>query len=211
MAGFKETMSGMFGSSSSMLWTFGLIVVIGGLALVLLLGGISFWYFKKRWNLRVEIKLVRGGGIIGEWGKGLYSNKQGVVFIRRQGEKFKSIPMQIFDLKEYMQGDDLITVEQVGPDDFRPVKPNSFMVQKVKYVNEETGEEKEFEESIMDIKIDTGLNKAWKSAWENAAKQAYSLRSFFNQFQTPIAIGIVVICVFVGFAVIWSRLGSMCG
>lgn len=211
MAGFTETIKGIFGSSSSMLWTFGLIIVVGGIALILLLGGLSIWYFKKRWNLRVEIKLIRGGNVIGEWGKGLYDSKRGVVFIKRQGGKFKSTPMEIFDLKEYMQGDDLLTIEQVGPNDFRPVKPKSFLVQKVKYINEETGEEKEFEESVMDIKIDTGLNKAWKSSWENAAKQAYSLKSFFTQFQTPIAIGIVIISVFVGFAVIWSRLGSLCG
>ena len=60
------------------------------------------------------------------------------------------------------------------------------------------------------IRVDTGLNKAWKAAWTQAAKQAYSLKSFLQQFQTPIAIAIVIIAVFVGFAMMWTRLGSVC-
>ena len=118
--------------------------------------------------------------------------------------------MKIFDLKEYMQGEDLITVEQIGPDDYRPVKPDSFSTYISEYEDDKTGEIKEIKESVMNIKIDTGLNKAWRSSWDNSAKNAYSLTSFFQQFQTPIAIGIVVISVFVGFAVIWSRLGTIC-
>ena len=65
--------------------------------------------------------------------------------------------------------------------------------------------------AIINIKVDPGLNKAWRAAWSQAAKQAYSLKSFFTQFQTPIAIAIVIIAVFVGFAMVWTRLGSICG
>ena len=209
MAEFTETLTSVFKGNSTMLWTIGLIVVIGGLAVLLLLAGLGFWYFRKRWNLRVEIKLIRGGGILAEWGKGFYDSNKGVVHIRREGVWFGSKPMRIFDLKEYMQGSDIITVEQIGPDDYRPVKPDSFSSYISEYEDGKGGV-KEIKESIMNIRIDTGLNKAWKSAWDNAAKQAYSLRSFFSQFQTPIAIGIVIVSVFVGFAIIWSRLGSMC-
>ena len=64
--------------------------------------------------------------------------------------------------------------------------------------------------ATIDIKVDIGDDKAWQSAFEEAARSAYSLQSLIQQFQTPIAIGIVIICCFVGFAVIWTRLGAIC-
>jgi hypothetical protein len=64
----------------------------------------------------------------------------------------------------------------------------------------------EVKESILNIKVDSGLNKAWKSSWDSTARQAYSIRSFLQQFQTPIAIGIVIICCFVGFAILYSKI-----
>jgi len=202
----------IFKGTGNTLLIFGWTVLIGGIAITLLLVAVSWWYFKKRWNLNVEIKLVRSDGriTIGEWGKGLYNAKRGVVFIKREGVWFGSTPMPIFDIKKYLQGEKLLTVVQVGPDDYRPVLNDSWTKHSVEYENDETGEIVEVKESILNIKIDTAMNKAWKSAWENAAKKAYSLTSFFTQFQTPIAIGIVIIACFVGFAIIWTRLGSIC-
>ena len=209
-------MSDVFGSvfegSGSLMWMIFGIVVIGGVGLVLILGGMSFWYFKKRWNLRVEIKLPRSDGkiILGEWGKGMYDAKRGVIHIKREGSKFGSSPMEIVDPKKYLQGDNLITVIQVGPDTYKPVLNKSWTQHDIELINEETGETKLVKEAIINIEIDVGMNKAWKSAWSMAAKKAYSLSSFFTQFQTPIAVGIVVICCFVGFAIIWSRMGTIC-
>ena len=54
------------------------------------------------------------------------------------------------------------------------------------------------------------LNKAWKAAWEEAAKNAYTIQSILRQYSAPISIGIVVICCFVGFAVLWTKLSSVC-
>ena len=127
--------------------------------------------------------------------------------------------MQVFDVKKYLQGSDLLTVIQVAPEDYRPVLNESWTEYKIEKIDKKTGEIVKdvngkivYEKlSIIDIKIDSGLNKAWKSSWDAAAKKVYSLQSFFSQFQTPIAIGIVILSSFVGFAIIWTRLGSVCG
>lgn len=181
---------------------FVMLAVIGGLFFI-------FWN-KKRYNLNVEIKKTRSDGKIttSEWGKGLYSAKRGVVYIKRK--KLKRIPMKIFDIRRYLQGEDTITVIQVGVEDFRPVLNNSWTKHEVTYVNEK-GQEISQKEAVLNIKVDTGLNKAWKSSFEAAAKKAYSLQSLLNQFQVPISIAIVVISVFVGVAILWTKIGSMCG
>jgi len=213
MVEIGESLNRVFDSSESIVKSYGLMLLVIVVCIVFLLGVLAWWNFKKRWNLKVEIKLIRSDGkiVIGEWGKGMFNAKRGVVFIRREGEKFKSIPMKVFDVKRYLQGDNLLTVIQVGPEDYRPVLYDSWTEHVVEYKNTETGEYKTGKESILNIKIDRGLNKAWKSAWEAAAKKAYSLQSFFQQFQTPISIAIVLVAVFVGFAMVWTRLGHICG
>lgn len=197
-----------------------LSVGVGVAALILLIGGGIYWWTKKRWNLKVEIKLPRSDGklIHGEWGKGFYDAKKGAVFIKRKGMGFKSIAMETFDVKRYLQGTDLLTVIQVSPEDYRPVLSESWSEYKTEKIDKKTGEIVKDDKgniiwekfAIINIVIDKGLNKAWKSAWENVAKRAYSLQSFFQQFQTPIAIAVVIIAVFVGFAIIWTRLPSIC-
>ena len=180
------------------------IIVLGMLAIIL-----GILYFRKRWNLDVEFKLTRNDGRItnAEWGKGYYDSKKGVVFVRRptMGKFSKGIAIKIFDIRRYLQGTSIITVLQVGPEDFRPVLNDSWTEHVTTYKDDKTGEIKEVKESILNIKVDSGLNKAWKSAWDSAAKNAYSIRSFMSQFQTPIAIGIVIICCFVGFAILWTK------
>ncbi|GAG82769.1 unnamed protein product, partial [marine sediment metagenome] len=61
-------------------------------------------------------------------------------------------------------------------------------------------------EAIMNMECDTGASKAWQTAFDAAAKKAYSLQSFMTQFQTPIAIAIVLVAVFVGIAALWTQL-----
>lgn len=191
-----------------------ILYVVLGIVILLMLGAIFLiFYFKKRWNLDVEFKLTRNDGRItnAEWGKGYYDSKKGVVFLRRptMGKFSKGIPMRIFDIRRYIQGDSIITVLQVGPEDYRPILNDSWTSHVVtqEYKDKETGEVKQLEvkEGILNIRVDTGLNKAWKSAWDAAAKNAYSIQSILSQFQTPIAIGIVIICCFVGFAILWTK------
>jgi hypothetical protein len=184
--------------------------VLLGFIILLMIGGIlAFFYFRQRWNLQVEFKLTRNDGRItnAEWGKGYYDSKKGVVFVRRptMGKFSRGIPIKIFDIRRYLQGDSIITVLQVGPEDFRPILNDSWTDHVVTYTDNKTGEVKEVKESILNIKVDSGLNKAWKSSWDAAAKKAYSISSFLSAFQTPIAIGIVVICCMVGFTILWTK------
>jgi len=205
-ASVLSTGKSVFTGGISIIW----YVIIGIVILVLIAIIILFFYFKKRWNLDVEFKLTRNDGRItnAEWGKGYYDSKKGVVFVKRpnMGKFSGGIPIKIFDIRRYLQGSFIMTVIQVGPEDFRPVLNDSWTEHIETYKDPKTGEIKEVKESILNIKVDSGFNKAWKSAWEAAAKNAYSIRSFFTQFQTPIAIGIVIICCFVGFAILYSKI-----
>lgn len=198
--------SGWFSGGMSIVW----YVILGFLVLLGLAIIFALWYFKKRWNLNVEFKLTRNDGRItnAEWGKGFYNSKRGVVYVRRptMGKFSKGIPIRIFDIRRYLQGDSIVTVIQVGPTDFRPVLNDSWTEHVETYSDSKTGELREIKESILNIKVDSGLNKAWTTSWESAAKKAYSISSFFQQFQTPIAIGIVVLCMFVGFSILWSKI-----
>jgi hypothetical protein len=187
-------------------------------------------FFKIKWNLRVEIKLPRSDGRIinGEWGKGFYDSRKGTVFIKRPGRLSEKIPIKIFDVKRYLQGEDLLTVIQLSAEDYRPVLNNSYTEHDVEYEDhtdpklddednplvDEDGNPiynmKIMKESIMNIKTETGKNKAWRIAFEDAAMNAFTIKSLFRQFQAPISIGIVVICCFIGFAVLWTKLSSVC-
>ena len=185
-----------------------LLIIIGIIVLVVV--GFVGWFIwnKKRWNLKVEIKLPRSDGTIinGEWGKGFFHSKRGVVYIKRPGFWQKKMPLKIFDPKRYIQGTDLITVIQLSPLDYRPVLPRSFLTCNVKYVDDETKKITIVKESVMDIECDTGVSKAWQVAFDAASKKAYSLQSFINQFQTPIAIAIVLVAVFIGIAALWTQM-----
>ena len=165
---------------------------------------------KNKYNLRVEVKIPRSDGrlVLAEWARGGFNTKKGVVFIKR--DKMKEVPMKVIDIRRYLQGSDLLTVIQVGPEDYRPVLNDSWTVHNTVY-EDELGNKQTIKESILNIKVDTGEYKAWKSSWDSAAKRAYSLQSFLQQFAVPISIAIVLLACFVGFAIIWTRLPSVCG
>ncbi len=207
MASIGDVFSGAV-PSGSVVGLIMLLFVVGMVALVFV-GGLGFFIWnKKRWNLKVEIKLPRSDGklINGEWGQGFFNSKQGVVYIRRPGFFQPKIALQIFDPKRYLQGSDLLTVIQLSPLDYRPVLPKSFQEMEVKHVDDKTGEVTMVKEAIMNMECDTGASKAWQTAFDAAAKKAYSLQSFFAQFQTPIAIAIVLVAVFVGIAALWTQM-----
>lgn len=193
-------------SSLNVMW----YVALGGLVLIMLVIIILIFYFRKRWNLTVIFELTRADSRLTncEIGKGFYDSKKGVVFVRRptMGKFSKGVAIKIFDIRRYLQSGDILHVVQVGPEDFRPVLIDSWTEHVNTYTDDKTGNAREVKESILNIKVDSGLNKAWKSSWDAAAKNAYSIRSMMQQFQTPIAIGIVIICCFVGFAILYVRI-----
>ncbi len=185
------------------------ILIIVGIVTLLIVGVVGFIIWnKKRWNLKVEIKLPRSDGKIvnGEWGKGYFNSRQGVVYVKRPGLFSPKIPLKIFDPKRYLQGVDLLTVIQLSPVDYRPVLPKSYLEFVVEHKDDKTGKVSLVKEMVMEMECDTGASKAWKTAFDAAAKKAYSLQSFFTQFQTPIAIAIVLVAVFVGIAALWTQL-----
>ncbi len=205
---FSDVMNSITaGGSTVIMWGLLAIMVIG-IAASLVVAVIVWRVMKARWKLRVEIKLPRSDGKIihSEWGKGYFNPKRGVVFIKRPKIR-KPFALKIFDVRKFLQGADTITVIQLSPEEYIPVLPKSFLVHEVEYVNEETGETKIEKESILNIEVDEGKNKAWKEAFEQASKQAYSLTTFFTQFQTPIAVAIVLVASFAGFTMLWTRIG----
>ncbi len=207
MADIGATISGVIPKGGTMGMI--LIMLAVGAVATLVLGFVGFRIWnKKRWNLKVEVKLPRSDGKIvnGEWGKGYFNSKQGVVYIKRPGFMQPKIPLKIFDPKRYLQGTDLLTVVQLSPLDYRPVLPISFLEYEVEYEDDKTGKKYLVKEAVMDMECDTGASKAWQTSFEAAAKQAYSLKSFLTQFQTPIAIAIVLVAVFVGIAALWTQL-----
>ncbi len=224
----ESVASGGMGAMSVMIWIIIALIVV---TVVIAIPSYIAWQ-RKRWNLKVEIKLTRSDGAItnGEWGKGFYDSKRGVVLIRRPGSGIRgAIPMKIFDVRKYMQGSDLITVIQVGPEDFRPVLNKSWNSHDVDYVDEnkpmldkdgnkildESGnqmyETTQVKEAIIRIKTETGKNKAWKVAWDEAARNAYTIRSFFREQAAAISVSVVVISCFVGFSILWTKLSTVCG
>lgn len=207
MSNLVPKVSALASTGISWIW----YVLLGLLVIIMLIIIGVIWYFRKRWNLNVEFKLVRNDGhLIGaEWGKGYYNAKRGVVYVRRptMGKFSKGVAIKIFDIRRYIQGSDIITVLQVGPEDYRPVLNDSWTEYVATYQDKSTGQVAEVKEAVINIKVDSGADKAWKSAWETSAKKAYSIQSMLQQFQTPIAIGIVIICCFVGFAILYSKIG----
>lgn len=204
-ANLVDKVSGVASTGISVVW----YVVLGFAILIMIAIIFVIFYFKKRWNLNVEFKLTRSDGRMtnAEWGRGYYDSKKGVVYVRRpiHGRFSKGIAIKIFDIRRYLQGTEILTVIQVGPEDYRPVLNDSWSSH-IETYTDENGLLKEVKESILNIKVDSGLNKAWKASWDSAAKTAYSIRNLLQQFQTPIAIGIVIICCFVGFAVLWTKI-----
>lgn len=216
-------------SSQTVIWT--TVWIFIAIAVFLILAGLMWYSFMRiRWNLKVEIKLPRSDGrvINGEWGKGFYDSRKGCVYIKRPGRNSKKVAIKIFDVKKYLQGTDLLTVIQLSADDYRPVLNNSYSEHECEYVDEtdpvkdEEGNlildkdgnqmynTKIVKEAVMNIRTETGKNKAWRAAFEEAAINAFTIKSIFKQYQAPISIGIVVICCFIGFAVLWTKLSSVC-
>ena len=179
--------------------TFGLIIVAG-----------LVWYFinkKKNWNLGIEFKLPRNvqqkedGTVAGtlnkEWGKGYYNVKQGVVYIKRKGKK--PVPMKPFDIKRYLSGNGILTVIQLGIEDYRPVLDDSY----IEVVDEQTGEEA----ALLKAKIDTSESKSWKSQFEREAINAYSIKNWIIEHGQLLGMGLVIFLVLIGQAIVISKLG----
>jgi len=211
MAGIGELLGGIgLGSGGGLIST--AITMIFG-AVILSGCGFGLWWFiakKKKWNIKLEIKIPRNikavknkdgtiktiGTLNKEWGKGFYDAKRGVVFIKRKGKK--PVAMKPFDIKRYLSTGNILTVIQIGIEDYRPILDESY----IEVVDSLTNEEG----ALINALIDTSESKSWRNSFEREAKMTYSIKNWIAEHGALVAMGLVLLMNLVGFAIVISRM-----
>lgn len=202
--GFTSFLGGFFGG-----FNFGmifLIVIIAVFALGIIGGIIWYIYNRIQWNLKVEFKLTRSNGAFstGEWGKGSFNSRKGVVFVKRKG--LSKSKLEPFDIREYIQGSsNILTVTQVGVNTYKPVHPSSFETI-IDTWTDEKGQIHESEVSVMKVRGDTTQDKAWATSYEREAKNAFSISGFLKEYGGLITMGLILFMQFIGFAVLYAKI-----
>lgn len=199
--GFGEFLGNFAGGTGSgggiMQTVYAFLIAIVAIAVI---GGIVFFIMnKKKWNLKVEVKLPRSDGRMysAEWAKGAYITKTGVVWIKRKG--MAKCAMKPFDIKRYLQGgENILTVIQVGSADYKPMLPESFDV----LVDDKTGEEG----CVMKFLTDTTESKSWKNSFERDSKNAYSVQNWLRENGAMIAIGMVIFLWGLQFIILYMKI-----
>lgn len=192
------------GPTSFNFLSIGIWVMIGLFVLALFISVIGIRVFlKRRWNIIAIIKIPRSDGnfLITEVGKAHYNHRKSKLYIKRPGKGAKKITHEMVDPKKYVQGDNLMEFILLGPDQVMPIGPDSYQV-----VKDSNGEEM----AVMKVKTDFLNNKSWYYQSIEEGIDAFTIKSLLQQFQTPIAIAIVLIACFVGFAILWTKLSSVC-
>lgn len=213
MAGISE----LVGATGLSFGEGGLIPVIASIIVgaVGLAFAVFFLYWiiwrRKNWNLKVEFKIPRDidsyvdaegativkGTLMKEWGKGYYNAKNGVVYVKRKGKK--SVSMKPFDVKRFLSGgSNILTVVQVGIEDYRPVIDDSY----IQLEDMDTGEEA----VLIKTRIDTSESKSWKNYEEREAKSTYTIMGWLSQHGALVGWGIVLFVVLVGQAIVIGKL-----
>jgi len=207
---FIQRINPLSGGSGSGLIDMVVWITLG--ALILSLCGGFIWYMmkrKKNYNLSVEFRLPRDirvvedeygrkkvvGTIKKEWGKGFYNNKKGTVYLKRKGKK--EVAMKPFDVKRFLSDSGILTVMGVGVEDYKPVLEDSYLMAK----HLETGDEA----ALIDAKIDTTESKNWMRTFERENIDTYSIINWMQQHGQMIGFGFLVVCIFVGFAILYSK------
>ncbi len=200
---------GMGGGGNSFMMS--AVYIIVGL-LVLGVCGFGLWWFikrRKKWNIKVEFKIPRNikkvrsregeikviGTLNKEWGKGLYDSSRGVVWVKRDGKK--EVVMKPFDVKQYLSTGNILTVVQVGIDDYRPVRDESYI---------EIMDEDKSPAALIQTTIDTSESKSWKNSFERDAKTAYSIQNWLSEHGALVAMGLVLLMNLVGFSIVIARM-----
>jgi len=198
MADIIEIVGGFFGIALT--WIIWIVVILAALGIV---GGAAIWARRrKKWNLRVEIKLPRSDRKIinSEKAKGYFDTKNGFVSLKRKG--LSPIDMKPFDINKYLQGEKYLEVLQVGPDDFIPILPKSYMV----VTKDNAGPEEQKRFALIDIYGDMGERKQWASNAGESALNRFTLKNWLKQHQMAIEIVIIMFGMFIGFAILFSQL-----
>ena len=202
---------GIGGGTGSSFINTALTILIGG-GILSACGFGLWWFFKKRkqYNIKVEVKIPRNikkikykdgsirviGTLNKEWAKGFYDAKRGVVYIKRKHKK--PVPMKPFDIKQYLSTGNILTVLQIGIEDYRPVLDESY----IEVVDSETGEEG----ALIRAKIDTSESKSWKNSFEREAKMTYSIKNWISEHGALVAMGLVLLMNLIGFSIVIARM-----
>ena len=195
----------------SNLVTNSLTIIIG--VVILSICGFGLWWFlkkRKKWNIKVEFKIPRNiqsveqedgsikvtGNLNKEWGKGFYDSTRGCCYIKRKGKK--AVSMKPFDVKQFLSTDNILTVIQIGIEDYRPILDDSY----IEVIDSATGEEA----ALIRAKIDTSESKSWKHSFERDANSAYSIKNWISEHGGLVAMGLVLMMNLIGFAIVISRM-----
>jgi len=177
------------------------ILTIVGLIVLCILGGVGIWaYRRKKWNLRIEIKIPRSDGrfVSSEKAKGHYNIIDGVVDVKRKG--VKTVSMKPFDVRKYLQGENFLEVIQLSPNHYVPVLPQSY------FILDDAGNKV----ALMNIEADIDKRKTWKLYAERTGKNRFTLKGFLDKHWRAIEMGIIVFIIFLGFSILWMRLPTVC-
>jgi hypothetical protein len=171
--------------------------VYGVLVLVALFAGffiIRYFLTKKNWNLNVWIKIPRANGLMMyERAKGRFDTRAGIVDIKRK--KLKPVGMKPFDVREYLQGSTNMEVMMLSPTEFIPIIAKSYEIV-------ENGGHKHI---VANITTDLGKRKVWKDYFERSSKARFTLEGFMAKHQFAISIVIIMLGMFVGFAILYAK------
>lgn len=149
------------------------------------------------------MKLPRSDGqlILSDKAKGHWDAQNGWIVVKRKG--YRKVPTHPMDPKKWLKGRDFATLIQVGPEDFIVADENSYKL----LTDEQTGKQI----ALMDIVADVGKRKTWKNYTERMGKKAFTLSGWAEQHQFAIALAVVIFVMFLGFAILWMRMPSICG
>ena len=213
------------GSSSTGSIMTDILGILIAIVVLLILIAVVFFIIKKRksWNIKVEFKLPRNikqyedgqidGSISSEWGKGFYNSRDGVVYIKRR--KKKPIPMKPFDVKKFLSPSGILTVIQVGVEDYRPVLQDGYLMvqedeplrnKKGELIKDKYGRYIYEEGALLKAKVDTTESKAWRIQFEREHKEAFSIKGFLQKHGDKLAMGLVILIVLVGQAIVIGRM-----
>lgn len=175
-------------------------IVYGIIGIAIIAVAFIYYLRKKKWYITVIFQLPRSDNKIinAEIGKGRYNIKRGVFYVKRKG--LRASPLKPFDVKRYLQGNNILSVVQTGINDYKPILNESY----INMVDDETGEEA----ALLKVRMDTTESAAWKSSFEREAKNAFSLSSILEQFLPYIGWGIVIFLQLLGFSILWTRIAS---
>lgn len=172
----------------------GLLILVGLGALA----GVGIWSKKKKtWNLNVIVKIPRKGMIYDiEKARGRIDSNEGIVWIKRKG--MKKAPTVPFDIKDYLIGKNKLEVIQTAPDVYMPVSQTSY--------EEFKDSETDKNHVLLHLQADTSKHKAWKAYAERLGKESFMVQ-IRKKLETYLGFGIVIICMFIGFAILWAKIG----